>query len=318
MRSVVAGGAGFVGSHLVEALLRRGDEVIVLDNLSTGSPANLAHLPTARLTVLHVDICDEISGIDNPVDEIYNLAAPASPSDYLRLPLETLRVGSVGVVNTLELARATGARYLYSSTSEVYGDPLVHPQPESYFGNVNPIGPRSVYDESKRFGEATVTAYRHTHGVDAKIVRVFNTFGPRMRVDDGRAIPNFIDQALRGAPITVSGDGSQTRSICYVDDLVNGLIVMMASDIDGPVNLGNPEEFSMLDLARWIRRLTDSSSPIEFIERPVDDPEMRRPVIDLAYELLGWRPTTTAEVGLKQTIGAAVAERETLRSAFST
>jgi dTDP-glucose 4,6-dehydratase len=310
VRSVVAGGAGFVGSHLVEALLRRGDEVVVLDNLSTGCLANLDHLRQRPLTLLQVDITRPLVGVDGPVDEIYNLASPASPYDYLRLPLETLLVGSQGVVNTLELARATGARYLYSSTSEVYGDPLVHPQPEGYFGNVNPVGPRSVYDESKRFGEATVSAYRQTHHVDAKIVRIFNTFGPRMRVDDGRAIPNFIDQALRGAPITVSGDGSQTRSICYVDDLVAGLVAMMASDESGPVNLGNPEEFSMLDLARWIRELTGSTSPIEFIDRPTDDPEVRRPVIDLARDLLGWRPSISAEVGLKQTIDASIAAHE--------
>jgi dTDP-glucose 4,6-dehydratase len=310
VRSVVAGGAGFVGSHLVEALLRRGDEVVVLDNLSTGCLANLDHLAQRPLTVLQVDISRPVVGVDGPIDEIYNLASPASPYDYLRLPLETLLVGSQGVVNTLELARATGARYLYSSTSEVYGDPLVHPQPEGYFGNVNPVGPRSVYDESKRFGEATVSAYRQIHHVDAKIVRIFNTFGPRMRVDDGRAIPNFIDQALRGAPITVSGDGSQTRSICYVDDLVAGLVAMMASDESGPVNLGNPEEFSMLDLARWIRELTGSTSPIEFIDRPTDDPEVRRPVIDLARDLLGWRPSISAEVGLKQTIDASIAAHE--------
>jgi dTDP-glucose 4,6-dehydratase len=313
VRSVVAGGAGFVGSHLVEALLRRGDDVVVLDDLSTGSLGNLAHLHDESLVVLEVDISDAVPDLDGPVDRVYNLASPASPFDYLRLPLHTLRVGSQGVVNTLELARATGARYLYASTSEVYGDPLVHPQPEHYFGNVNPVGPRSVYDESKRFGEATVSAYRHTYDVDAKIVRIFNTFGPRMRVDDGRAIPNFIDQALRGAPLTVAGDGSQTRSICYVDDLVRGLVLMMESDVPGPVNLGNPEEFSMLDLAGWIRDLVGSSSTIEFIDRPTDDPEVRRPVITTAERDLGWRPSVSAEVGLKQTIDAAMASRASSR-----
>ncbi|MET0448099.1 MAG: NAD-dependent epimerase/dehydratase family protein [Aeromicrobium sp.] len=302
MRSVVAGGAGFVGSHLTESLLQRGDEVVVLDNFSTGREQNLAHLSDhPGLTVVRADV-SVAAEVDGPVDTVFNLASPASPLDYLRMPLETLRVGSFGVVNTLELARAKGSRYLYASTSEVYGDPLVHPQPEEYFGNVNPIGPRGVYDESKRFGEATVSAYRHTHGLDTKIVRIFNTFGPRMRVDDGRAIPNFIDQALRGEPITVSGDGSQTRSICYVDDLVRGLVAMMDSVAHGPINLGNPEEISMLELAGWIRELTGSASPIEFIDRPADDPEVRRPVIERALLELGWQPVIPAEAGLKQTI----------------
>lgn len=308
MKVVVAGGAGFVGSHLVDALLRRGDEVIALDNFCTGDRANLAHLATDRFTLVEHDVCEPIS-VDGPVDRVFNLASAASPVDYLRMPLETLRAGSLGVVNTLELARAKGARYLYSSTSEVYGDPLVHPQPETYFGNVNPIGPRSVYDESKRFGEATVTAYRQQHAMDAKIVRIFNTFGPRMQVNDGRAIPTFIDQALRGAPITVAGDGSQTRSICYVDDLVTGLVAMMDSAEAGPINLGNPEEFSMIDLARWICRLTGSASEIAFVERPTDDPEVRRPVIERAAQLLGWRPEVSAEVGLKETIDAAMARQ---------
>lgn len=308
MRSVVAGGAGFVGSHLAEALVRSGHEVVVLDNLCTGRRENLDHLPEGSVTFIETDISEQ-ARVDGSVDAVYNLASPASPIEYLRLPLETLLVGSAGTVNTLELAREKGARYLLASTSEVYGNPQVHPQPESYFGNVNPVGPRSVYDEAKRFAEATVTAYRQTYGMDAKIIRIFNTFGPRMRTDDGRAIPNFIEQALRDAPITVTGDGSQTRSICYVDDLVRGIIAMLESSSNGPTNLGNPEEFAMLDLANWIRRLTGTKAEITFIDRPTDDPEVRRPLIDKARAELDWQPLISAEEGLKKTIAAFVDSR---------
>ena len=235
-------------------------------------------------------------------DFIFNLACPASPIDYLRLPIQTMMVGSMGVKNTLDLALANDARYLLASTSEVYGDPQVHPQPETYVGHVNPIGPRSVYDEAKRFGEAMTASYHREFGLDAKIIRIFNTFGPRMRVEDGRAIPNFIHQALEGLPITVAGNGLQTRSICYVDDLVAGIIAMMNSDVQGPINLGNPEEISMLDLAQWIRDLVGSGSEISFIPRPVDDPQVRKPDISQAKLILDWEPQTSAEIGLKHTI----------------
>lgn len=302
MRAVVTGGAGFLGSHLCERLLQADHEVVCVDNFLTSSPENIEHLTgDRRFQFRHRDITQ---GLDEPgpVDAVLHMASPASPVDYLRLPLETLRVGSAGTWHALDLAAAKGARFLLASTSESYGDPLVHPQPESYWGHVNPVGPRSVYDEAKRFGEALTMAYRRSRGVDAKIVRIFNTFGPRMRPDDGRAIPTFIRQALSGEPITVTGDGNQTRSLCYVDDVVEGLLRMLACDHCGPVNLGNPHEVSMLELAQWIGKLTRSRSEITLIPRPQDDPERRRPDIALARELLNWEPTTPVERGLCDTV----------------
>ncbi|WP_172639400.1 UDP-glucuronic acid decarboxylase family protein [Streptomyces tailanensis] len=302
MRAVVTGGAGFIGSHLCERLLHAGHDVVCVDNLMTSSADNIEHLMGER----HFQFCcwDVTQGLNvpGPVDAVLHLASPASPADYLKLPLETLRVGSAGTWHALDLAAAKRARFLLTSTSESYGDPLIHPQPESYWGHVNPVGPRSAYDEAKRFGEALTMAYRRSRGVDAKIVRIFNTFGPRMRPDDGRAIPTFIRQALLGEPITVTGDGSQTRSLCYVDDVVDGLMRMLASGRGGPVNLGNPHEVSMLELAQWISKLTVSSSEITLIPRPEDDPEKRRPDITLARDLLGWEPTTPVERGLCDTI----------------
>ncbi|WP_171110352.1 MULTISPECIES: UDP-glucuronic acid decarboxylase family protein [Streptomyces] len=302
MRAVVTGGAGFIGSHLCERLLRAGHEVVCVDNFLTSSVDNIEHLMDERH--FRFSRCDITQGLDvpGPVDAVLHLASPASPADYLKLPLETLRVGSAGTWHALDLATAKRARFLLTSTSESYGDPLIHPQPESYWGHVNPVGPRSVYDEAKRFGEALTMAYRRSRGVDAKIVRIFNTFGPRMRPDDGRAIPTFIRQALRGEPITVTGDGRQTRSLCYVDDVVDGLMRMLTSGHGGPVNLGNPHEISMLELARWISELTDSASELKLIPRPQDDPERRRPDITVARELLGWEPRTSVERGLLETI----------------
>ncbi|WP_306190775.1 UDP-glucuronic acid decarboxylase family protein [Streptomyces sp. MK5] len=302
MRAVVTGGAGFIGSHLCERLIREGHDVVCVDNYVTSSPDNVEHLRDDRH--FRLDERDVTEGLEVPghVDAVFHLASPASPVDYLRLPLETLGAGSAGTWNALDLAAAKGARFLLASTSESYGDPQVHPQPESYWGSVNPVGPRSVYDEAKRFGEALTVAYRRHCGVDAKIVRIFNTFGPRMRADDGRAIPTFVGQALCGEPITVSGDGSQTRSLCYVDDLVDGLLRMLASDHGGPVNLGNPHEVSIFELAEWIRKLTRTTSEITLIPRPKDDPERRRPDITLARELLDWEPTTPVEQGLRDII----------------
>ncbi|MGW1882565.1 UDP-glucuronic acid decarboxylase family protein [Streptomyces sp. NPDC001970] len=302
MRAVVTGGTGFIGSHLCERLLAADHVVLCVDNLVTSSVDNVEHLlGNPRFQFEHSDITQGLD-VPGPVDAVLHLASPASPVDYLRLPLETLRAGSTGTWHALDLASAKGARFLLTSTSESYGDPQVHPQPESYWGHVNPVGPRSVYDEAKRFGEALTMAYRRTRGVDAKIVRIFNTFGPRMRPDDGRAIPTFIRQALRGEPITVTGDGSQTRSLCYVDDIVDGLLRMLAGSHGGPVNLGNPHEVSMLELAQWISKLTESSSEIMLIPRPQDDPGKRRPSIALAGELLDWTPTTPVEHGLRETI----------------
>ncbi|MDF8264076.1 UDP-glucuronic acid decarboxylase family protein [Luteipulveratus flavus] len=303
MRVVVTGGAGFLGSHLCEKLLARGDEVVAVDNFCTGDPANVAHLAHEDgFELRRLDVSEPFT-VDGPVDAVLHFASPASPVDYLRMPIETLRVGSAGTQNALDLAEARGARLVLASTSEVYGDPEIHPQPESYWGNVNPVGPRGVYDEAKRFAEALTLAYRQSRGVNTGIVRIFNTFGPRMRPNDGRAIPNFVRQALAGDPVTVSGDGSQTRSICYVDDLVEAILRMMDSDHSGPVNIGNPHEISMKDLADWIVRLTASSSPITFIERPIDDPTVRRPDTTLASTLLGWEPRIPIEDALKWTIG---------------
>lgn len=303
-RALVAGGAGFVGSHLVEALVAAGRDVVVVDDFCTGRHENLERI-ASQIEIIEVDITDTHalkSKLTGEFEEVFNLASPASPIDYHRLPIHTMLVGSVGVKNTLDIARMHGARYLLASTSEVYGDPQIHPQTEDYVGHVNPIGPRSVYDEAKRFGEAMTASYHREYGLDCKIVRIFNTFGPRMRTEDGRAIPNFVHQALAGEPLTVAGDGRQTRSICFVDDLVRGLIAMMESDEFGPINLGNPEELSMLELAEWIRDLTGSSSEIVFIPRPVDDPQIRRPDITAAKERLGWSPSTSAEDGLRLTI----------------
>ncbi len=301
-RAVVTGGAGFLGSHLCEALLARGDEVVCLDNFLTGSPDNVAHLtPNPRFRLVRSDVTDYLH-VGGPVDVVLHFASPASPIDYLKLPIETLKVGSIGTLHALGLARDKDARFVLASTSEVYGDPEVHPQPETYWGNVNPVGPRGVYDEAKRFAEAITLAYRNAHGVDTGIVRIFNTFGPRMRPDDGRAIPNFIRQALRGEPLTVAGDGTQTRSICYVDDLVTGILALVGSDQPGPVNIGNPHELSMLDLASWVIELAGSSSTIVHIERPVDDPSVRRPDTTLAETALGWTPKVAIEDGLLRTI----------------
>jgi dTDP-glucose 4,6-dehydratase len=309
-RAVVTGGAGFLGSHLCEHLLDRGVEVVCLDNFLTGSPENVLHLmerPGFRL--VRCDVTDYVH-VPGPVDLVLHFASPASPLDYLRMPIETLKVGSLGTLHTLGLAKEKDARYLLASTSEVYGDPLEHPQREGYWGNVNPVGPRGVYDEAKRFSEALVTAYRTSQGTDTAIVRIFNTYGPRMRPDDGRAIPAFVGQALSGRPLTVAGDGSQTRSICYVDDTVRGILALAFSGETGPMNIGNPDELSMLDLARWIVRLTGSDSEISFIDLPVDDPKVRRPDTTLAEQALGWRPQVTSEEGLRRTLAWFAAQRD--------
>ena len=301
-RAVVTGGAGFLGSHLCEALLARGYDVVCLDSFLTGDPHNVEHLiGQDGFTLWRVDITDYVH-VPGPVDAVLHFASPASPIDYLQLPIETMKVGSIGTLHALGLAKEKGARFLLASTSETYGDPKVHPQPESYWGHVNPVGPRGVYDEAKRFGEALTMAYRRTHQVDTKIVRIFNTFGPRLRVNDGRAIPAFVSQALTGRPMTVAGDGSQTRSIIFVDDLVNGILKLLDSALAGPVNIGNPEERSILELAKLIRDLTGSKSEIVFIDRPVDDPTVRQPDISLAMRELGWKPEISIEDGLRRTI----------------
>ena len=302
MRVMVTGGAGFLGSHLCERLLASGCDVVCLDNLSTGSVDNVSGLlGTPGFRLLHADVT-EFPPVPGPVDAVMHLASPASPVDYLRMPVATLRAGSVGTLHALDLARERRARFVLASTSETYGDPQVHPQSESYWGHVNPVGPRGVYDEAKRFAEAATMAYRRVYGLDTGIVRIFNTFGPRMRPNDGRAIPTFIRQALVGQPITVTGQGSQTRSICYVDDLVDGLVRLLHSPLAGPVNLGNPHEISILDLARWIRDLAGSSAPITYIPRPQDDPTVRRPDITLARTELGWSPRTPVADALGHTI----------------
>jgi dTDP-glucose 4,6-dehydratase len=301
-RTVVTGGAGFLGSHLCERLLDDGDEVLCLDNFLTGSPSNVDHLlERDGFRLIKTDVTTFIH-VAGPVDNVLHFASPASPIDYLQLPIETLKVGSIGTLHTLGLAKEKGARYLLASTSEAYGDPQVHPQPESYWGHVNPVGPRGVYDEAKRFAEAMTMAYRRTHGVDTAIVRIFNSHGPRMRPDDGRAIPTFIRQALMGEPITVAGDGSQTRSIQYVDDLVEGVVRLLRSGHAGPVNIGNPHEISMLALAETIRELCGSSSEIGFIPRPEDDPTIRQPDITLAKQVLAWEPKVDLADGLSRTI----------------
>ncbi len=304
MRVLVAGAAGFIGSHLCDALIGRGCEVVGVDSLLTGSRSNLRHLESEpRFRFLEHDIVDPLS-LDGPVDAIFNLASPASPADYMAHPIETLRTGAEGSRNLLELARTKGACYLLASTSEVYGDPLEHPQRETYWGNVNPVGPRSCYDESKRFAEALTMAYRRQHGLCTHIARIFNTYGPRMQHDDGRIVPNFIVQALRNEPLTVYGDGSQTRSFCYVEDLVEGLILLRESKEHMPVNLGNPHEMTVLEFARLIRELTGSRSEIVFLPLPEDDPKQRRPDVARARAVLGWAPRTPLEEGLRRTIEA--------------
>jgi dTDP-glucose 4,6-dehydratase len=302
MRTVVTGGAGFLGSHLCERLLADGHEVLALDNFLTGTPANVAHLlENDAFRLVKADVTDYVH-VTGPVDQVMHFASPASPIDYLQLPIETMKVGSTGTLHALGLAKEKGARFLLASTSETYGDPQVHPQPETYWGHVNPVGPRGVYDEAKRYAEALTMAYRRTHDVDTAIVRIFNTHGPRMRPNDGRAIPAFTSQALTGKPITVAGDGSQTRSIIYVDDLVEGILRLLRSDLPGPVNIGNPHETSVLHLAETIKKLTGSDSEITFIERPVDDPSIRQPDITVAKRELGWEPTVAFEEGLGRTI----------------
>jgi dTDP-glucose 4,6-dehydratase len=302
VRAVVTGGAGFLGSHLCETLLDRGHEVVCLDNFLTGSPANVAHLmESPRFRMVRCDVTDYIH-VPGPVDLVLHFASPASPVDYLQLPIHTLKVGSIGTGHALGLAKDKDARFILASTSEVYGDPQVHPQREDYWGHVNPIGPRGVYDEAKRYAEALVTAYRTTHGMDTGIVRIFNTYGPRMRPMDGRAIPTFIRQALAGEPITVAGDGLQTRSICYVADLVAGILAMAELDHPGPVNIGNPTELTVAQIARDVVEATGSSSTIEFVPRPQDDPQVRRPDTTLAQQLLGWAPQVDWPDGLRRTV----------------
>jgi dTDP-glucose 4,6-dehydratase len=306
-RILVTGGAGFVPSHLVDALLARGATVVAVDNFVTGSKNNVAHLAEhPRFTLVEADISEplppHIEALAGRFDAIMHFASPASPTDFAQIPIEILRVGSVATLQLLERAHADGARFIMASTSEAYGDPLVHPQPESYWGNVNPIGVRSVYDEAKRFSEAATMAYHRFHGLDVGIVRIFNTYGPRMRPDDGRAIPTFVSQALRGEPITVHGTGEQTRSICYVDDLVRGIVALLDSGETGPINCGTEHEMTMRELAETIVRLTGSASQVTYVPRAADDPEKRRPDLTLARTLLGYEPAVSPEDGLRRTI----------------
>jgi len=324
-RVVITGGAGFLGSHLCDRLIARGCEVACVDNLLTGREENIAHLlDHPRFQFIGHDLCDPLS-VEGPLDAVLHFASPASPKDYLELPIHTLKVGAYGTHNALGLARAKGARFLLASTSEVYGDPLVTPQAETYWGNVSPISPRGVYDEAKRFGEAMTMAYHRYHGLDTRIARIFNTFGPRMRPDDGRVISNFIVQALRGEPLTIHGDGMQTRSFCYLDDMVAGVLAILdlpsnrsreermdraflhtnreAEDlIHHPINLGNPQERSVLDIARLVLEVTGSRSPLRFVARPVDDPRVRRPDVSRAARLLGWAPRVPLDEGIRRTV----------------
>ena len=302
MRVLVTGGAGFIGSHLCDFLLEQGCQVVAMDNFITGSPANIA--PRARhpgFKLVRHNVTEYIA-VEGPLDWVLHFASPASPRDYLEFPIQTLKVGALGTHNALGLAKAKGARFLLASTSEVYGDPLLHPQPEEYWGNVNPIGPRGVYDEAKRYAEALTMAYHRTHGVDTRIVRVFNCFGPRMRLNDGRAIPSFITQALTGEPLTVYGDGSQTRSFQYVTDLIDGIWRLMHAGVSEPVNIGNPHEMTLLELARRIVALAGTKNEIVFLPLPADDPRVRQPDITRAQTLLGWQPRVSTEEGLRLTI----------------
>jgi dTDP-glucose 4,6-dehydratase len=302
MRILVTGGAGFLGSHLCDRLLAEGCDVIAMDNLITGATDNIAHLAGhPRFLFIKHDVTHYIY-IKGPLDAILHFASPASPVDYLELPIQTLKVGSLGTHNALGLALEKSARLLLASTSEVYGDPAVHPQPESYWGHVNPIGPRGVYDEAKRFAEAMTMAYQRSHGMETRIVRIFNTYGPRMRLNDGRVVPNFVGQALAGAALTVYGDGSQTRSFCYVSDLIEGIYRLLLSDEREPVNIGNPAETSILDFAQTINRLTNNPAGIRFEPLPQDDPKQRQPDISKARRVLGWSPQVSLETGLRETI----------------
>ena len=300
MRIVITGGAGFLGSHLCDRCLAEGHEVVAVDNFITGSPDNIAHIESDKFSFRRQNVSDGIL-IDGPVDFILHFASPASPVDYAELPIQTLKVGALGTHNALGLARAKGAGLLLASTSEVYGDPLVHPQTEDYWGNVNPIGPRSCYDEAKRFAEAIVMAYHRQHNIDTKIIRIFNTYGPRMRLNDGRVVPNFIKQVLLGEPITVYG-GSQTRSFCYVSDLVDGIYRLMMSNEHMPVNIGNPTEFTVLEFAQLLKQMTGAKSEITFHDMPVDDPKQRKPNITRAREILGWEPKVELHEGLEKTL----------------
>ncbi|MFJ9542174.1 UDP-glucuronic acid decarboxylase family protein [Streptomyces sp. NPDC101225] len=302
MRVVVTGGAGFVGSHLCETLMARGDEVVCVDNLSTGALVNIAALRgRPGFMFVHADVSDGVD-VQGPVDAVAHLASPASPADYLRLPLQTLAVGSRGSEHALELARRHEARFVLASTSEVYGDPLAHPQREDYWGHVNPIGPRSVYDEAKRYAEAVTVAYARHHGVNTGIVRIFNTYGPRLRPHDGRVVSSFIRQALTGEPLTLYGDGTQTRSFCFVDDLVGGIVAMLDSREPGPVNLGNPDERTVTELAELVLRMTGSDSPVDRLPLPADDPVRRCPDVTRALQRLGWKPRIDLEEGLRTTV----------------
>jgi len=315
MRAVISGAAGFLGSHLCDALVDRGDIAVCVDNFATGRRANVAHLlGNPAFEFVAGDVSEDLD-IPGPIHVVAHLASPASPPDYLLRPLETLAVGSRGTENALRLVERHGARLLLASTSEVYGDPAVHPQPEEYWGNVNPIGPRSVYDEAKRYAEALTSAYRRARGVNTGIVRIFNTYGPRMSSRDGRIVTNFVTQALNGEPLTIYGDGSQTRSFCYVEDLIRGIVAMIDSAEPGPVNLGNPEEFTVADFAQLVLRLTGSASPVEHHPLPVDDPARRCPVISRAEEALGWQPEVAVEEGLRRTIEWFRSRPEETRSA---
>jgi dTDP-glucose 4,6-dehydratase len=301
VRVLVTGGAGFIGSHLCDFLLAHSCGVICMDNLLTGSMDNIAHIRDPRFAFVQHDVTNFIE-IQGPLDYVLHFASPASPIDYLELPIQTLKVGALGTHKALGLAKARGAKFLLASTSEVYGDPLVHPQREDYWGNVNPVGPRGVYDEAKRFAEAMTMAYHRVHGLDARIVRIFNTYGSRMRLADGRAIPTFIRQALRGEPLTVYGDGSQTRSFTFISDLVDGIWRLMSAPVNDPVNVGNPREMTLMDLAKHVLRLSGSRSEIVFRPLPTDDPKVRQPDIGKARRLLGWEPRVELEEGLRQTI----------------